>query len=175
MKELDKYIAGIVRQLNRLGFFTSGSCDGHERRSAYVMITKEANIDELLRMLAALGMKRVNYRESSMHYSLRLPLARYELLNLAEKLSIVEKDWVPQGEAFIKKQMFNYLTEELLNIPGESGNEQLVRQVVKEKLTPFVDYITVDRHGNLIAEKNIQERPWTNDIIERTSRYCFRA
>ncbi|WP_232214171.1 hypothetical protein [Bacillus sp. SG-1] len=27
--ELDTYISGIVRQLNRLGFHTMGSCDGH--------------------------------------------------------------------------------------------------------------------------------------------------
>ena len=43
--------------------------------------------------------------------------------------------------------------EELLSIPGESGNEGLVREFVKEKLTPFVDFISVDRHGNLLAEK----------------------
>lgn len=33
VKELDTYISGIVRRLNRLGFYTNMSCDGHERRN----------------------------------------------------------------------------------------------------------------------------------------------
>lgn len=45
------------------------------------------------------------------------------------------------------------MVEELLAIPGESGNENRVRQIVLEKLTPLVDYISMDRHGNLLAEK----------------------
>ena len=32
IQELDTYICGIVRQLNRLGFYTNGSCDGHGRQ-----------------------------------------------------------------------------------------------------------------------------------------------
>ena len=42
VRELDTYISGIVRQLNRLGFYTTGSCDGHEKRSACVYVTKDA-------------------------------------------------------------------------------------------------------------------------------------
>ena len=38
--------------------------------------------------------------------------------------------------------------------PGASGNEGRVREFVIEKLTPYVDFITVDRYGrNLLAEK----------------------
>ena len=40
VRELDTYICGIVRQLNRLGFYTNGSCDGHGRHSASVSIVK---------------------------------------------------------------------------------------------------------------------------------------
>ncbi len=90
LKELDAHIAGIVRQLNRLGFFTSGSCDGHGDRRAYVMITKDREINELIKMLSVFGMKRINYRESSRYYTLLLPFARHKLLDLAEKLSLVE-------------------------------------------------------------------------------------
>jgi tripeptide aminopeptidase len=61
--ELDTYISGIVRQLNRLGFYTMGSCDGHERRSAHVMVTKERDVDELVGLLLALGIKKVYSRE----------------------------------------------------------------------------------------------------------------
>ncbi|MEH6948837.1 M20/M25/M40 family metallo-hydrolase [Bacillus sp. JJ634] len=151
--ELDTYISGIVRQLNRLGFYTTGSCDGHERRSAYVMIQKEADIEKLTQLLLALGLRRVYCRELSQHYSVSFPIQRSELLDLAEKMSVVEADWLDQGYEFIKEQIFYVLLEQLLSIPGASGNEGKVREFVKEKLTPYVDYISVDRHGNLLAEK----------------------
>ena len=38
--------------------------------------------------------------------------------------------------------------------PRASGNEGKSREFVIEKLTPYVDFITVDRYGrNLLAEK----------------------
>lgn len=153
VQELDTYICGIVRQLNRLGFYTTGSCDGHEKRSAYVMVTKDSEINKLVEVLIALGMKRVYYRESSQHYHIQLPLGRNELLDLAEKISVVEESWIGEGHEYIKEQMFYNSLEELLSIPGVSGNEEKVREFVKEKLTPLVDYISVDRDGNLLAEK----------------------
>ena len=48
--ELDTYICGIVRHLNRLGFYTNGSCDGHGRHSASISIVKnEKDMEQLLR------------------------------------------------------------------------------------------------------------------------------
>lgn len=41
----------------------------------------------------------------------------------------------------------------LLSISGVSGEEDAVREVVKEKLTRYVDHITEDHYGNLLAEK----------------------
>ncbi|WP_333482930.1 M28 family peptidase [Sutcliffiella sp. NC1] len=154
VRELDTYISGIVRQLNRLGFNTTGSCDGHEKRSAYVLLKRETtNIEKLVSVLVALGQKRVSYRESRQHYHVNLPLSRNELLDLAENLSVIELEWGDKGIENIKNQLFNLSLEELLSIPGESGNEDKIRDYVKQRLTPLVDYITEDRHGNLIAER----------------------
>ncbi|MEH7111575.1 M20/M25/M40 family metallo-hydrolase [Neobacillus niacini] len=154
VRELDTYICGIVRQLNRLGFFTNGSCDGHDRNSAFVSIVKkENNIEQLVPLLLALGMKRVNYRENRQSYTISFPIKRLELLDLAEKMSVVQEVWLEKGVDYLKEQLFYMQLEELLSIPGESGNEGRIRDVVQEKLTPYVDFITVDRHGNLLAEK----------------------
>ena len=54
IRELDTYISGIVRQLNRLGFSTMNSCDGHEKRSASVYVTKDASIEKPVEMLGGI-------------------------------------------------------------------------------------------------------------------------
>jgi tripeptide aminopeptidase len=153
VRELDTYIVGIVRQLNRLGFYTNGSCDGNGRSSAYVLITKGKDIEQLVEMLLALGMKRIYFREEGQSYHVNLPMKREELLALAEKLSNIHESWIENGHDYMKEQLFYQLLEKLLSIPGASGNEGIIRRVVNEKLTPFVDYITTDRNGNLLAEK----------------------
>ena len=153
VRELDTYIVGIVRQLNRLGFYTMGSCDGHERRSARVMLKKGKDIEQLVEMFLALGVNRVNHREERESYHISFPSKRSELLDLAEKMSFIEEVWLDKGYDYMKEKLFYVLLEQLLSIPGESGNEGQVREWVKEKLTPYVDDISEDRHGNLLAEK----------------------
>ena len=154
VRELDTYISGIVRQFNRLGFYTNGSCDGHGKRAAHVTVVKEGRkIESLEQMLLALGMKRVDHRDQRNGYLVSFPLKKSELLELAEKLSFMKEEWLDHGYDHIKKEMFYQLVEQLLSIPGASGNESRVREFVKEKLTPYVDSITVDRYGNLLAEK----------------------
>jgi tripeptide aminopeptidase len=154
--ELDTYISGIVRQLNRLGFHTMGSCDGHERRPAHVMITKESNLNELVGLLLALGIKKIYSREQKNSNHIALHLKRNHLLDLAEKLSLIEADWVSKGETFIREKMFQHQLEELLMIPGASGKEAKAREYVVEKLRPLVDHLTIDRTGNILAEKTYQ-------------------
>ncbi|WP_062109972.1 M28 family peptidase [Bacillus niameyensis] len=154
LNELDTYISGIVRQLIRLGFQTVGSCDGHGRRVAHIVISKEGNdFEKLSQMLLAFGMKRIHYRENGKNYHLSLPLKKIELLDLAEKMSVVEKSWLDKGYEFIEEQLFYHQLEELLSLSGVSGNEEMIRDFVKEQLSPHVDFITIDRHGNLLAEK----------------------
>jgi tripeptide aminopeptidase len=103
VRELDTYISGVVRQLNRLGFHTMGSCDGHGRRAAHVIVTKDSQIESLVELLLALGMKRVYTREMPNAYHLTLHLNQKELLDLAEKLSHVEGSWVGKGYGFFKR------------------------------------------------------------------------
>ncbi|MGM0901589.1 MAG: M20/M25/M40 family metallo-hydrolase [Bacillota bacterium] len=154
VRELDTYICGIVRQLNRLGYYTNGSCDGHGRNRGYVTIVKnEKDIENLVQLFLALGLKRVQYREQRLGYQFPFPLNQEELLELAEIMSFVEAEWLEQGYESIKKNLFLQSVEELLSIPGKSGNEGMVREYVKEKITPYVDNITVDRNGNVLAEK----------------------
>ncbi|MEW8987898.1 MAG: M20/M25/M40 family metallo-hydrolase, partial [Bacillus sp. (in: firmicutes)] len=153
IRELDTHIAGIVRQLNRLGYYTNGSCDGHGKRNPYVMIIKESNVHQLVELLHALGIKIEPNHKSPTYYRIAFRLKPTELLDLAEKLSLVDADWFDKGIDFIKKQLFHNMLEELLMIPGASGDEAQVRNYVLEKLTPHVDHVTVDRYGNILAEK----------------------
>lgn len=153
VRELDLYISGIVRQLNRLGFNTMGSCDGNGRRAAYVMLTKDCNIEILKELLLGVGISRFRLQEQRTNYHLSFPLSENELLELAEKLSLVEESWLGEGGDFIKEHLFYEVLEQLLMIPGVSGNEGKVREFVIEKLTPFVDHLTVDHAGNVLAEK----------------------
>ncbi|MGD6967416.1 M20/M25/M40 family metallo-hydrolase [Rossellomorea vietnamensis] len=153
VNELDTYISGIVRQLNRLGFYTKGSCDGHKRGAAHIMLTKDCDIEKISGILLTLGNRKIFWRERANSYHLSLHLDRTQLLDLAEKLSLIKEDWLVKGMEFIREKLFQYRVEELLMIPGESGNEREVRSYVANKLTPFVDYLTIDRTGNLLAEK----------------------
>ncbi|MGO4886147.1 M28 family peptidase [Anaerobacillus sp. MEB173] len=153
VRELDTYISGLIRQMNRLGFSTLGSCDGHGRRPAHVMVSKESNIEVLMELLIALGCKRIFKRDHRNNYHLSIHLECHELLELAEKMSQVDESWLEKGYDFIKQQFFNASLEKLLSIPGESGNENLIRKFVIEKLSPYVDYLTVDHAGNILAEK----------------------
>lgn len=154
IKELDTYISGIVRQFNRLGFYTNGSCHGHGRHAAYVsVIKKENNIYQLKQLLLALGVKVTRSRDNGRSYVLYFPLKSKELLDIAEKMSVMKVEWLEQGMDYVEEQLFYTELEEMLSIPGASGKEQQIREKVKEKLTPYVDFITVDRYGNLLAEK----------------------
>lgn len=153
LQELDKYIAGFVRQLNRLGFLTTGSCDGHGENSPYIMFSRKVNKRDIEKLLNCLGVK-YRIRDNQLHYHVKLFIPREKLLDLAEKLSTFHKEWLSfENEISIKKEMFFQLLEQLLEINGESGNEKEVRQFVFEALKTNVDHITIDKVGNILAEK----------------------
>jgi tripeptide aminopeptidase len=65
-------------------------------------------------MLIALGMRRVYHRKHSQSYHVSFPLQKSELLDLAEKMSLIEETWLAQGHDYIKEQMFYHLLEQLL-------------------------------------------------------------
>ncbi|MCD8500427.1 MAG: M20/M25/M40 family metallo-hydrolase [Bacillaceae bacterium] len=150
VRELDVYISGVVRQFTRLGFITSGSCDGHGRNPAHVMLTKDKDIKELL---LAVGMKQFHITERRNSFQLKFSCKPYDLLDLAEKLSEVDDSWLGKGVEYTKEQIFYHQLEHLLMIPGASGNEGRVRDYVIDRLTPYMDDVTIDRAGNVLAEK----------------------
>src|SRR5690554_1590878 len=70
IKNIDTYIVGFVRQLNRLGYNTMFSCDGHDQRAPHVVLPKDVNIDELIDLLKAAGIQNVSYQENRSNYAL---------------------------------------------------------------------------------------------------------
>ncbi|AST07072.1 peptidase M28 [Anoxybacillus flavithermus] len=149
--ELDTYMSGVTRELNRLGLRTVCCCDGHGQHRPYVSFDEQTNMEKVMQLFHALQVD-VRLRPS------RFPevvffVKRERLLDLAEQMRKVQIDWLEQGEAHIRKMLFLYELEELLSVSGESGNEDAIRAVVYEKLAPYVDHITVDRYGNLLAQK----------------------
>ncbi|MBT2696185.1 M20/M25/M40 family metallo-hydrolase [Bacillus sp. ISL-40] len=149
VRELDTYIAGMVRQLNRLGFYTNSCCDGHEKRSPSIGFTNEVDMEKVIEVLIAAGVPRILTRNRV----ISLNISRKLLLDITEKLSAIQQDWLEKGIVFIRKQLFLIQLEQLLSIAGESGNESKVRQYIIEKLRYHVDYMTVDNTGNLLAQK----------------------
>lgn len=149
VRELDTFLAGLVRQLNRLGFFTTSSCDGHERRSPSLGFTPEVNLGKVTEVLLAAGVPRIHTRNRV----LALNISRRLLPDITENLAVIQQDWIQKGIEFIRKQFFLSQLEKLLSIPGESGNEGKVRQYIMGKLRNLVDYLTVGSSGNLLAQK----------------------
>ncbi|MDF2788753.1 MAG: peptidase [Neobacillus sp.] len=149
VKELDTYISGMVRQLNRLGFYTNMSCDGHERRMPLLGFIKEVDLEIVAELLLAAGVPRIHRKNRE----IKLGSSRQLLLDIAEKLSYIRKEWLEYGLEYIKKQLFFIQLEQLLSIPGESGNEDKVRQFVMEQMKHYVDFMTVDHTGNILAQK----------------------
>lgn len=106
LQELDTYISGIVRQLERLGYPTVYSCDGHDRQPPKISITKDGNAAQLAELLKVLGTDcRVNDQRKP-HDTIYLRTNRASLLELAESLSLVNPDWLNGGQDFIKEQLF---------------------------------------------------------------------
>ena len=149
--EVDTYISGVIRELNRLGLYTIACCDGHEKRQPHIYFHKETNMEKVMKLFRAL---RVNVHLSqSRSHRVAFRMNREQLLDLAENMRKVQIDWLEQEEQYIQKMVFLQELEQLLSVSGESGNEGDIRAVVYEKLKPYVDYITVDRYGNLLAQK----------------------
>jgi tripeptide aminopeptidase len=147
--ELDTYISGLVRELNRLGLYTNGCCDGHGRRCPHIYFGERTDMEKVMQLLNAL---QVNVRLRR-PYVVTFLTERERLLDVAEQMRNVQPDWLEKGEEYIRKMLFLNTLEELLNISGESGNEEAIRMAVREKLAPYVDRITTDRYGNLLAQK----------------------
>ncbi|WP_110114058.1 M20/M25/M40 family metallo-hydrolase [Bacillus sp. CGMCC 1.16541] len=149
VKELDTYVAGVVRQLNRLGLHTMYCCDGHDTRRPSIGFEQWVDMTSVSNVLQAIGVSTFHVR----HQVISLKISRTQLLDLAEKMALVNKEWVNEDCEWIKKQLFLHQLEQCLSINGESGNESEIREYVIEQLNPHVDFLTVDRTGNILAQK----------------------
>lgn len=150
VRELDTYISGIVRQLNRLGLYTDGSCDGHGRRPASIYMLRTEDVEVTAKVLLAAGVKKVVDR--GRHVRL-LVKDRQQLLDVAEKLAFIQQAWLGEDVEFLRQQFFYKTIEELLTINGVSGEESAVRDYLIGELDGVVDHRKVDSCGNLLAHK----------------------
>ncbi|MFJ5760428.1 M20/M25/M40 family metallo-hydrolase [Neobacillus sp. NPDC093182] len=149
VRELDTYIAGLVRQLNRLGLTTNGCCDGHDKRNSMVSFINTEMKDKASEVLLAAGIPKLRSRNRE----ISMNISRYQLLDSTEKLASIRTEWLEEGIPFIRRQFFLQQLEEVLSIPGESGNENQVRQYIMQQLKHYVDFMAVDRSGNILAQK----------------------
>ncbi|PIC65963.1 peptidase M28 [Sporosarcina sp. P21c] len=150
--QLDTFSSGVVRQVNRLGIQTEYSCDGHGKRNPFLDVQKGVSGQHLMELLQALGIPcRIN-RENPQRDTIKILTSQEQLLDLAEQLSTIDQAWLASGVS-IEEHLFQIELEQLLNVPGKSGNEGEIRQHVAMKLRPFVDTMRTDSYGNLLAEK----------------------
>ncbi|WNS73657.1 M20/M25/M40 family metallo-hydrolase [Bacillus sp. DTU_2020_1000418_1_SI_GHA_SEK_038] len=147
--ELDTYLSGLVRQFNRLGLYTIGSCDGHGNRNPYLLFRPGVDMEKVEMIFRAISTRRYRIRNRNVTFLCN----RYDLLDIAEGIQKIEKEWLNHNEEFMRKQLFFHELERVLSINGESGNEGEIRDYVVQVLTPFVDHIAVDQSGNILAQK----------------------
>lgn len=159
VKRMDTYIAGTVRQLNRLGFETVSSCDGHGRRNPTVTFKPGTDIEVLSRLLNALG---IGHRERSNVFV--FSCKRVRLLGLAEELSSLQGAQI-QTKREIRKQLLLAELERCLRIDGVSGAEDGIRAYVIERMSEHVDYLTVDSKGNILAQKSYGQSDRTTIVF----------
>ncbi len=155
---IDSFISGVVMQLNRLGCVTTLSCDGHEKRKPTVYFETLDFTQKAQSILEAVG---VSVRRNRL--SLWSETERENLPSIAVTLSKISKEkasgiYMKSAELMLKGKFLHQL-EEVLNIPGESGNESAIRMFVIEELKPFVDHMTTDHYGNILGEKRFGSGP----------------
>lgn len=159
LAKVDVYIAGLVTQFNKLGFATNYSCDGHNKKKPFigfcsrVLARKAAKICESMKLPVTLdqstGMKFQVTRE-------KLPAFAEKLsrMTIEEVTALIQTDTI-----LLAKEDYLSQLETCLNIPGASGNEGEIRNWVYKQLKPYVDHISVDGAGNLLAMKTFGSGP----------------
>ncbi|EIM05017.1 peptidase M28 [Planococcus antarcticus DSM 14505] len=149
IKHFDTYMAGIIRQLNRVGLSTTSCCDGHEKKLPAISFTRDTDMETGGKVLTAIGLPKIHVRNHSV--SIRVP--RIQLLDAAEALSTFSPEDLEKGIEELKKRSFLMELERSLSIDGESGEEDDIRDWVRSKLVNHVDSLEVDSKGNILAVK----------------------
>lgn len=153
LAKTDLYIAVVVTQFNRLGFATTYSCDGHDRNRARLGFTSRVVARNAFKFCESIQLPAILTGGTGISFHMEreaLPAFAENMAGItkeeAQKMIISDSRLLPKEEYFAQ-------LETLLNIPGASGNEGRIRKHVREQLTPYVDRITVDEAGNLLAIK----------------------
>lgn len=156
--KVDLFIAGLVSQFIRLDFPTSYSCDGHEKRTPYIHF-----INAELARKAEILLKYLDINCHRRGKMLSIRINRKELPNVAGTLSKYSdsdvKKMLINSDSRISIEEFNKQLETLLNIPGKSGRESQIRNHVLKEMIPFIDFVTTDFYGNILAEKRFGPGP----------------
>jgi len=152
LEMLDLYISGLVRQLNRLGCMTIMSCDGEGERRPNIQFATVPDVKKATVLLAEVGLK---HRVNEIRKSITFLLDRNELLDYVSLLSGLSVSIKDISHDDLERNFFENSVEELLQIPGVSGEESIIRNHVIKKLVPLTDEISVDDYGNILAEVTI--------------------
>lgn len=152
LEMLDLYISGLVRQLNRLGCMTIMSCDGEGERRPNIQFATVPDVKKATVLLAEVGLK---HRMNEIRKSITFLLNRNELLDYVSLLNELPKRVRTISCGDLERNLFENSLDELLQIPGVSGEESIIRNHVIKKLLPLTDEISVDDYGNILAEVTI--------------------
>ena len=149
LEMLDLYISGLVRQLNRLGCKTIISCDGEGEHRPNIVFATVADMERAALLMAEVGLK---HRVNTARKTLVILKEREEILGFASLLNGLPEKLNAISTEHLERAMFENVVEELLEIPGSSGHESIIRNHVMKKLAALTDKITVDDYGNILAE-----------------------
>ena len=149
LEMLDLYISGLVRQLNRLGCMTIMSCDGEGDGRPNIVFATVADMERAALLMAEVGLK---HRVNTARKTLVILKEREEILGFASLLNGLSEKLNGISTKHLERVVFENVVEELLEIPGVSGYESVIRNHVIKKLAKLTDEMTVDDYGNILAE-----------------------
>lgn len=149
LEKLDLYISGLIRQLNRLGCMTIMSCDGEGEHRPNIAFATVADTERAALLMAEVGLK---YRVKSARKALIILEEREELLGFVSLLNELSENLSVISTEHLEKAVFENVVEELLEIPGVSECESVIRNHVMKKLATLTDEMRVDNYGNILAE-----------------------
>lgn len=149
IKNFDTYMAGMIRQLNRLDLSTTCCCDGHDKRFPSISFTGDTDMNTVVKVLSVIGLPKVYVRK----HSITIKVPRIQLLDAVEALSTLSQEHLNMETEELNKHFFLMELERCLSIDGESGDEEEIREYVRSKLVGQTDSVAVDSKGNLLATK----------------------
>jgi tripeptide aminopeptidase len=157
LADIDPYMRGVVRWMNELEIHTAYCCDGHGKRTPYVVLMHNPTQKQLQLLKTCLpdGLqmlcqgKRISLETEGDTADL--------LLSFAERIQSIIQD--PGQLIRYEAEKFKESLLELLDVPGESGSEEPIRRNVRRKLRKYVDDMYVDRAGNVLASIDCGDGP----------------